>query len=50
MGKAVVLRALGRGAAVACEVRAAGAVRVRRVEGTLAPARPVEEHLRAGTE
>jgi hypothetical protein len=42
--KVVVLRALHR-RAVACKVRAAGTVRARRVEGTLAT-RPAEEHLR----
>ena len=44
--KAVVLRALRR-RAVACEVRAASPVRMRRVEGALATL-PAEEHLRIG--
>ena len=43
----VDLRALRR-RAVACEVRAAGTVRVCRVEGTL-ETRPAEERLRVGT-
>ena len=46
MRKAVVLRALRR-RAVACEVRAASPVRMRRVEGALATS-PAEEHLRVG--
>ena len=46
MGKALVLWALGRGA-MACEVRAASTVRVRKIEGALAT-RTAAEHLRIG--
>ena len=46
MRKAVILRALRR-RAVACEVREANPVRMRRVEVALATS-PAEEHLRVG--